>query len=248
MTRTSPSLGLRLASSFAVAALAALPLAGCSGGGSDATSTASDEQAALSTIPKADQPSVIAALEWFDYLKENYPDLYVASTPDQADARPWLDGFDPTSDDVFAHNELDYPGVSPQTLLALMVEGQSNRYYANSSAATDCSSGAQVTLTLGESYCWTTFGSVQHMTIMELVDDPSESVIAWEGGTTGVTSYHRWIFRQTDSGTHAITEECERGLLPDLGFYSDRMNPSLHTGHQLWLEGMQSFLAANASP
>jgi hypothetical protein len=242
MTRTSAFLRPRLASLAAAAALAATSLAGCSGGGSDASSTSSDEQAALSTIPKADQPSVIAALEWFEYFEDTYPELYVASTPDQADARPWLDGFDPATDDVFSHNELDFPGVTPQALLALMVEGQSNRYYPNSSAATDCSTGDQVTLTLGESYCWTTFGSVQHMTIEELVDDPSESVIAWEGGTTGVTSYHRWIFRQTASGTHAITEECERGLLPDLGFYSDRMNPSLHVGHQLWLEGMQSFL------
>ena len=213
---------------------------GCSGSVSTAPQESSQEE--TSAIPPSYLPSWLAALEWFDWLKTNVPEAYTTSSAAEADSRPWGDGYDPTTDPIFAHNEIEISGATPTDVLAFMKKGRSDTYYPNSSAATDCATGEQVELELGTSYCWTTFGKVQQMTIMELVDDPSESVLAWEGGSLGVSVYHRWIMRATDGGTHVITEECERGTLPNIGLYRNRMNPSLHAGHELWLRGLRNEL------
>jgi hypothetical protein len=214
----------------------------CAGSPETNDSSASDSTAqSVSAVPSEHLPSWLAGLKWMDWLKENYPQWYVSSSPAEGDARPWRDGYDPTRDPVFAHNSLEI-AATPHDVLALLRSGRSDTYYPNSSAATDCKTHELVTLALGRAYCWTTFGAEQHMEIVELVDDPRESVIAWEGGSAGVTVYHRWIMRPTAKGTLVITEECERGLLPSLGIYRDRMNPSLHAGHELWLNGMRNQL------
>jgi hypothetical protein len=123
-----------------------------------------------------------------------------------------------------------------------MQKGRADTYYANSSAATDCATRQPVTLTLGRDYCWTTFGTVQRMRIVELVDGADESVISWQGGSPGVEVFHRWMMRRTPRGTRVITEEVERGFLPSLGVYNKKMNPSLRAGHEVWLHGMRDRL------
>lgn len=214
--------------------------AGCALPATEPTGTSQDD---LSLVPDALKPPFVRGLEWMDRLEREHPEWYVTSARSERDARPWRDGYDPRTDPIFAHNEMVMSGVAPRDVLALLREGRSHRYYANSSAATDCETGEPVTLSLGASYCWTTFGTEQHMTIAELVDGEDESVLAWEGGSFGVAVYHRWILRKSAAGTRVVTEECERGLLPLLAPYRNRMNPSLHAGHELWLEGMRGELA-----
>jgi hypothetical protein len=222
-------------------ASAATLLAGCSGGASDGQSGAASQD--VTSVPPAYLPSFVAALDWMNWLEQNYSDWYTTSPRSDADARPWGDGFQPRTDPVFSHNALEIEGVTPHDVLALMQAGRSDEYYANSSAATDCVTGEDVTLTLGRQYCWTTFGTVQVMRIVELADEPQEAVIAWQGGSLGVEVYHRWMMRPTTRGTLVITEEIERGVLPLLSFYNSKMNPALRAGHELWLHGMQSTFA-----
>jgi hypothetical protein len=232
---------MRLCSAFLGVAFSLLTVA-C-GGAHDADATSGED---LTALPSASLPSFLAALRWFDWFKTNYPQWYVVSSPNEADPRPWADAFDPRTDPIFAHNAIDISGVAPQEALALLTSGRSDALYANSSAATNCDTHEPVKLTLGLAYCWTTFGTVQHMTIVELVDDPEESVLAWEGGSPGIAVYHRWIIRKAAGGAHVITEEVERGGLPSLGLYSSRMAPSLHAGHEVWLRGMSQRLAPPA--
>jgi hypothetical protein len=198
----------------------------------------------LSDIPSQYWPSMIEGLKWMHWFEDNHPEWYFSSRGDESDARSWGSGYNPQADPVFAHNKLEIAGVTPGEVLDLLRSGRSDVYYPNSSAATDCATGAMMQLNLGTSYCWTTFGTEQRMRIVELVDGgDAESVIAWEGGSLGVEVYHRWIMRPTASGTLVITEECERGFMPSVSMYRNRMNPSLHAGHELWLQGMRDMLA-----
>ncbi|AKU99281.1 hypothetical protein AKJ09_05945 [Labilithrix luteola] len=221
-------------------------LGGCAASSDDGSDPEANTQD-VSSIPSEGMPSWIQGLQWMGWLKENYPEWYLTSNPSEVDARPWGEGYDPRTNPVFSHNTIEIVGVTPRDVLALLQAGRSDTYYQNSGPALDCDTGEAVTLSLGTKYCWTTFGSVQHMQIVELVSGDDESVIAWEGGQFGVHAYHRWIMRKTSEGTHVITEECEHGLMPSIFIYKNKMNPSLRDGHELWLHGMQAKLTGQPS-
>jgi hypothetical protein len=207
----------------------------------EASSESTEDE--LRSMPPEYLPSWLAALKWMDWLKENYPEHYVTSHPDESDSRPWGMGYDPHENPIFAHNAIDIDGVAPRDVLKLLTDGRADTYYPNSGPALDCTTRKPVKLTRGQSYCWVTFGTEQHMKVVEREDNGDETVLAWEGGSIGVTVYHRWIMRRTATGTRVTTEECERGLLPKIGIYERRMNPALRAGHEVWLIGMREKLA-----
>lgn len=217
-------------------------LSGCAADHETADASPAETTDDLTAVPPSYLPGWLAALEWMKWLKENYPSYWATSRRDEADPRPWRLGYDAQRDPVFAHDAIDVDGVAPSDVLALLAKGRSDVYYANSGPALDCETRAPVALTLGLRYCWTTFGTEQHMRVVELEDGEDEAVLAWEGGSAGVTVYHRWIMRRTSTGTRVVTEECERGLMPDLPLYRDRMNPALRAGHELWLHGLRDQL------
>ncbi len=237
------TLGYMLARAIALL-LSVVTLGGCAASPSEDASADDSTESDLVAggVPSECAPGFIKALQWFSWLDRNEHAAYVTSPRSESDARRWGGGFDPVHDPIFAHNEILIEGVSPADALALLASGRSDTYYANSSAATDCTTHQPVTLTLGRSYCWTTFGNEQHMKIVELESGPDEAAIAWQGGTIGIEVYHRWIMRRTATGTKVVTEEIERGLLPRLSIYNTKMNPGLHAGHELWLRGMRDRL------
>ncbi len=217
-------------------------LTGCAG--PDASDENEQVEEHLEPVPPQYLPCFLAGLAWFHWFETRHPDWYFTSPRSEIDPRPWGGGFDPRTDPIAAHNEIVIDGVTPREVLALLRTGRSDRVYENSGPAVDCYTREPVTLALGRSYCWTTFGTEQRMRVVELEERDDEAVLAWQGGSLGVEVYHRWMFRATPGGTKVVTEELERGFLPNLPLYRDPMNPSLRAGHELWLRGLRAALTA----
>jgi hypothetical protein len=217
-----------------IAFLAFLTLSGCAAPSSD--------EASNDTQAMTNEGSPVTPVGWQLWLKKHYPAWYVTSPRTDADTRPWLLGFDPATDPVFAHNETFIEGASPTSVLGVMRDADGWRtFYPNSGRALERDTGAPVReLDLGTRYFWTTFGVLQDMHVAELVVDDSESVLAWTGGSLGTEVYHRWMFRAEAGGTRVVTEEIERGVAPDLDH--GLMSPSLHAGHQLWLDNLKTLV------
>lgn len=182
------------------------------------------------------------AFEWSSWFRRNYPQWHWASSPLERDAKPWPGKYSPEKNPVYAYNDLFYPGFTPQQVLAVMVKSEDwTKFYPNSSQPIKNGAGRPIErLKLGDQYAWTTMATPQKMSIVELVDNPKESAIAWEGGSLGTHVYHRWIMRAVEGGTLVITEECEYGALATLD--QSLMNPGLHAAHQLWLESMLRYM------
>ena len=128
-----------------VLSLLALAFSGCAGEASEDErgDDAASSEDAISQVPSPYLPSFLEGLAWFKWLETNYPQWYFASKRSEVDARPWGGGFDPVTDPIFSHNELEIEGVAPREVLALMENGRSDMAHAYRAGAATASARRQ---------------------------------------------------------------------------------------------------------
>lgn len=178
------------------------------------------------------------------HLTLKHRSWFKASKPADAHPRPWPTGFDPKTNPVFVHNEVFIP-LPPREVFAGLVQSSRWPEYLGNAGKIDVRSGAGPggTLQLGSRYEWK-FGEKlkNEVTLFE-----RDRAIGWVADGTGSKAFHRWILEPVPGGTRLITEEVQKGLVPNLS--KKAVNPMLHGVHQWWLESLKAqLLTSRPSP
>jgi len=65
-------------------------------------------------------------------------------------------------------------------------------------------------VSVGDEFSWTAGAPIKS----KVIEAERGKVIAWTGSSLGLlTAHHRWVFSDTDNGTHVVCEEALKGLL-----------------------------------
>jgi len=142
----------------------------------------------------------------------------------------WPTDVAPSVTSVHAKNELETE-LSPERIWPWLIHARRwPEFYADASRVRTSAPEP----VLGMEFTWRTLGTRVTTVIEELV--PNER-LAWRGtGPLWSRGYHAWVFTRRGGGTHIVTEENQRGLLPSL--FRSRLEKRLHDCHQRWLVGL----------
>ena len=144
----------------------------------------------------------------------------------------WPAAFRPDRVPVHSFNEIDV-AAPPERVWAWLVRASAwPSYYPNASNVRFVDGGGP-DLALGTTFTWRTFNVTVKTTVVELV--PYER-LAWKAFPVGGVGYHSWVITPTAAGSHVVTEETQRGIVPSLGRWF--LRGGLHKWHQRWLEGL----------
>ena len=99
------------------------------------------------------------------------------------------------------------------------------------------------TLEVGTVVVWNMLGSTIRVTIVRA---EAPNVLAWEGGAGGVHAYHAWLIEPRGDGSHVVTVETERGVLP--GLFGWTFKGSLSAAHDEWVAGLARVAGQGAMP
>ena len=153
--------------------------------------------------------------------------------PGAESAIRWPEKYDPRNTAVHVRNELDVP-VGREAVWAWLVRATAwPNWYPNSSGVVLEDGGRD--LRPGALFRWRTFGVSLRSKVEEFI--PPER-LAWSARGRGIDVYHAWLIDKRPEGSHVLTEESQRGIVPRLGH---ALHPeAMHTGHQLWLERLRT--------
>jgi uncharacterized protein YndB with AHSA1/START domain len=174
-------------------------------------------------------------------LRKRYRDWVVASDRKLANPKPWPAGFDPKTNPVFAYNEITISAPRGEVFTALTDATSWPAYYPNCSRVKllpGADGRTPTALEAGTRFSWATFGTslTSEVSLYE-----KDDAIGWSAKSLGLTAFHRWILEPAPGGgTRLITEECQYGLTAKLS--APLLNPTMHGGHQLWLERLKARL------
>jgi hypothetical protein len=152
----------------------------------------------------------------------------------------WPDEFRPDRAPVYSFNEIDVAAPPARVCAWLVRAADWPSYYANASNVRFVDRGGP-DLALGSTITWRTFGVTVRTTVVEF--EPHER-LAWRGFLAGGAGYHAWVITPSGTGSHVVTEETQRGIVPSLGRLF--LRGGLHTWHQRWLEGLKRVAEAGA--
>lgn len=99
------------------------------------------------------------------------------------------------------------------------------------------------TLDVGTVVVWDMLGSTIRVTITR-AEPPY--VLAWEGGASGVHAYHVWLIEPQAKGSHVVTLETERGIVPAL--FGWTYKNKLKAAHDEWLSDLARVAAGDQLP
>jgi hypothetical protein len=97
------------------------------------------------------------------------------------------------------------------------------------------------TLSVGTVVVWDMLCSTIRVTITR-AEPPY--VLAWEGGASGVHAYHSWLIEPRGDGSHVVTLETERGIVPAL--FGWTYKHKLQVAHDEWLADLAKVVGAPA--
>jgi uncharacterized protein YndB with AHSA1/START domain len=179
---------------------------------------------AMTTIANApaSTPQAKAILTMQQDLKHRSPEIH------------WPSDFDPSTADLFAHNEL-LIHASCEKVFSRIVDAKSwPSWYANASNV-EILGGAPM-LQAGTRFRWTTFGLNIESEIHEF--EPGRRV-GWYGYAPGQPPafYHTWLLTPANGGCMAVMEEAGKGKDP--AQLRDTDQSLMHRGHDLWLQTLR---------
>lgn len=99
------------------------------------------------------------------------------------------------------------------------------------------------TLETGTVVVWDMLGSTIRVTITR-AEPPY--VLAWEGGAGGVHAYHSWLIAPAAQGSHVVTLETERGIVPAL--FGWTYKNKLRAAHDEWIAALAKVAAGDHLP
>ncbi len=187
----------------------------------------------ICTEHSLDETAFGGALNTFWVLSRDYANWYTSSPRGISDFREWPAGFSPQNSNVFSHNEIFIKGP-PQAIFAKLQKANKWSTWYPNAGAVKIVEGEN--LAQGVNFTWRTFETLQKskVTLFEL-----DKAIGWTADSFGVQAFHRWLLYPEGDGTRVVTEECDNGLLLDIGV-SVLLNPGLHASHQIWLENLKN--------
>ncbi|MEZ6185827.1 MAG: SRPBCC family protein [Planctomycetota bacterium] len=176
-------------------------------------------------------------------LRRRYPQWWRASSPSEADPRPWPAGFDPARG-IFGHNEVVIPRPPAEVFRALTDPSGWGQFYGTGGTITVVENpGPGGTLGLGSVFRWRPFAS-KH--VSEVTRFEQDRALGWTAKGKGSWVYHRWFLEPVPEGTRVITEEIQTGWAVALA--KPLMKKALPAAHQAWLEGLKAHLTGAPLP
>jgi len=149
----------------------------------------------------------------------------------------WPERFHPSRASVFVSNQIEISAPIGEVWACMIEAIRWPAWYPNSRNIR-IDGGAD---RLGEKtrFRWTTFG-LRLQSQVEEWQPPFR--LAWSARCIGVDAYHAWEFRETNAGTHVLTEETQYGTLAVAGNFL--MPRRMSRFHQIWLERLASRVKA----
>jgi hypothetical protein len=141
----------------------------------------------------------------------------------------WPDGFDPSSADLFSHNELLIDASCERAWDNIIDATKWPQWYPNSKDVRIID-GAM--LAEGTVFRWETFGLPIESKINEFAP---YTRIGWYGYAPGKAPafYHTWFLTQTGDACLVVTDEA--GIGKDAAHLRETDGSLMHRGHDLWL-------------
>ena len=143
----------------------------------------------------------------------------------------WPQGFDPTTADLFSHNELLIKATCERVWQHIVEAAKWPEWYPNSKDVRIIGDGETV-LKEGTTFRWTTFGLPLESRISEFMP---YTRIGWYGYAPGAVPsfYHTWYLTPDGDGCLVVTDEVGKGR--DAAHLRDTDESLMHRGHDLWL-------------
>jgi predicted acylesterase/phospholipase RssA/uncharacterized protein YndB with AHSA1/START domain len=158
----------------------------------------------------------------------------------------WPHAERPEGAKVFAHNERIIP-AAPEHVWSLLVDAHGwSQFYGNAHFV-ELTDPQQHNLRRGSVFRWVTFG-------LPLTSEvaPCKRPLhigwrwSWRWWGTGWHGYHIWLLEPHPYGTRIVTEETNRGLLPNLLYPA--IQPMIRLEHNSWLRGLARQAVAHPRP
>ncbi|GLS22980.1 hypothetical protein GCM10007874_60000 [Labrys miyagiensis] len=143
----------------------------------------------------------------------------------------WPEGFDPTTADLFSHNELVINASCEKIWSHIIDATKWPQWYPNSKNVQINAGGGNI-LQSGTIFRWETFGLPLESRINEF--EPF-SRIGWYGYAPGAqpTFYHTWYLASFGDSCRVVTDEVGKGK--DATHLRATDESLMHHGHEIWL-------------
>jgi uncharacterized protein YndB with AHSA1/START domain len=145
----------------------------------------------------------------------------------------WPAEFEPESDTVHVHNEIDLD-VPPERVWERLIRATLWPCWYSNSKRVRILKGPRLKLALGTRFHWWTFRIPITSQVLEFV--PYER-LAWDAKGPFMFAHHAWLITPTSKGCHVVTEERQHGLFARL--HSRFWPHDMYDKHQIWLEGLR---------